>query len=149
MCGLQCCRTHDATSPGNTASTGSIAPTSCRDVQDAGKAWRLLPAALGLKTEGLLRAMFAPAALTAALFLGPLALLAVDTLEQRQRRGQRRDEVHIMSRYIIHHVQLYEVQVEVACRTRTPAQAETTGVQPVGQLPGCRAQPAFMSGCCP
>ncbi len=41
--------------------------------------------------------MFAPAALTAALFLGPLALLAVDTLEQRQRRGQRRDEVHIMS----------------------------------------------------
>lgn len=64
-------------------------------MQDAGKAWGLLPAALGLKMEGLSRAVFAPVTLTAALFLGPLAMRAIDFVEERQGRRQRRDEVRL------------------------------------------------------
>lgn len=62
-------------------------------MQDPARAWQLLPAALGVQTSGALRAAAAPLALTAALFLGPLALRAVDWLDEREARRQRERQV--------------------------------------------------------
>jgi hypothetical protein len=63
------------------------------DSQDPARAWQLLPAALGIKSTDALRAAAAPLALTAALFLGPLALRAVDWFDEREARRQRGQQV--------------------------------------------------------
>ena len=49
-------------------------------VQGSGEAWRQLPAALGLRWQGLLRAVTLSIGLTATLYLGPLLMSAVDAV---------------------------------------------------------------------
>lgn len=79
--------------------------------QDSAAAWRMLPAALGLRPTGALRAAFAPLALTLALFLGPLALRVADWLEEQQRRRLRQSEVQIAPSRLLCADRLHSVQM--------------------------------------
>ncbi len=54
-------------------------------VQGPREAWRQLPAALGLRWQGLLRAVALSIGLTATLYLGPLLMSVVDAATERQQ----------------------------------------------------------------